>query len=438
MFSLPLPPDGAMAERSIGARIKKLRQDKGLTQKALAEPGYTHAYISTIEAGKRQPSAEALKHFAERLGVTPQELATGRTPDLEPQLELLAADARRLMSTGQRIEAETLLQQLEAEAKEHLLPRFIARAAELRGISTESSGQRVEAAQHFERAIELLREEPAYLRAVSTAGLARCAHGAGEPHQAIYLLESLREEMHREGLEEPAAVVRVNATLVLPYHATGARSKAAEAAKTALSLATHVKDPSTLATMHMNLGRVHLDRGEHAEAEAAIRRAQELLREADLQTELGLAHVALGIVASRHGRISEALAELKSAEGILEATRSIIELANCRAELGRVHRLSGDTTLAESTLGKAIGALPTDDARVLPWVLRELAMTHLEQEPETAERDARRAIDLYEEQDVLELAVTYRVLGDALSAQGRREDAEKAYREGLQLVESTI
>lgn len=34
--------------------------------------------------------------------------------------------------------------------------------------------------------------------------------------------------------------------------------------------------------------------------------------------------------------------------------------------------------------------------------------------------------------------MTYRVLGDALSAQGRREDAEKAYREGLQLVESTI
>lgn len=426
-----------MAEGSIGARIKRLRQDKGLTQKALAEPDYTHAYISTIEAGKRQPSPEALRHFAEKLGVTADELVTGRTPDLEPRLELLAAEARRLISAGQRDEAEATLQQLEAQAKEHHLPRLLARAAELRGISSESGGQRDKATSHYQRAIELLGDEPAYLKAVATAGLARCAHGAGEPHQAIYLLESLREEMQREGLEEPAAVVRVSATLVLPYHATGARSKAAEAGRTALSLATHVKDPSTLATMHMNLGRVHLDRGEHEEAEVAIRRAQELLREADLRTELGLAHVALGIVASRHGRLAEALGDLTAAEEILAGSRSDVELANCRAELGRVHRLSGDTARAEEMLTKAMDGLPEHDARVLPWVLRELAMTRLEQEPEAAERHARRAIDLYEEQDILELAVSYRVLGDALSAQGRREDAEKAYREGLQLVEST-
>ncbi|MDQ3767063.1 MAG: helix-turn-helix domain-containing protein [Actinomycetota bacterium] len=71
---------------TLGNRVKQLRIDKGLTQKELAEPSYTHAYVSTIEAGRRQPSDEALRHIAAKLGVAEEELATGRPPDLLSRL----------------------------------------------------------------------------------------------------------------------------------------------------------------------------------------------------------------------------------------------------------------------------------------------------------------------------------------------------------------
>ena len=59
----------------IGTRLRRLRTARGLTQKELAAPRYTHAYVSSIESGRRRPSLEALEHFASKLGVPVEELA---------------------------------------------------------------------------------------------------------------------------------------------------------------------------------------------------------------------------------------------------------------------------------------------------------------------------------------------------------------------------
>ena len=56
--------------------IKTLRQEKGLSQKALAEQvGVTDAYITMLESGKRKnPSLDILKKIAKALGVPVAEL----------------------------------------------------------------------------------------------------------------------------------------------------------------------------------------------------------------------------------------------------------------------------------------------------------------------------------------------------------------------------
>jgi transcriptional regulator with XRE-family HTH domain len=56
--------------------IKTLRQEKGLSQKALAEQvGVTDAYIAMLETGKRKnPSLDILKKLAKALGVPVTEL----------------------------------------------------------------------------------------------------------------------------------------------------------------------------------------------------------------------------------------------------------------------------------------------------------------------------------------------------------------------------
>jgi transcriptional regulator with XRE-family HTH domain len=66
--------------QAVGRRIKLLREERGLSQRDLSEPGVSYAYISRIEAGMRRPSEKALRMLAPKLGVTPLELETGN-PD---------------------------------------------------------------------------------------------------------------------------------------------------------------------------------------------------------------------------------------------------------------------------------------------------------------------------------------------------------------------
>jgi transcriptional regulator with XRE-family HTH domain len=63
---------GGMSERQrlLGARIKELRKQAGLSQDQLAEKvGIDGKYLSRIEVGKRYPSLETLEGIADALRV---------------------------------------------------------------------------------------------------------------------------------------------------------------------------------------------------------------------------------------------------------------------------------------------------------------------------------------------------------------------------------
>ena len=55
--------------------MRRLRLERGLSQRQLASRGVTYAYISRIESGQRIPSVRAIRLLARRLGVTPEYLA---------------------------------------------------------------------------------------------------------------------------------------------------------------------------------------------------------------------------------------------------------------------------------------------------------------------------------------------------------------------------
>ena len=85
------PPD-----ETVGARLSRLRRERGLSQRDLSSPGITYAYISRIEAGARTPSVKALRMLAQKLGVTPEYLETGSElggPDLR-ELRLAEQELR--------------------------------------------------------------------------------------------------------------------------------------------------------------------------------------------------------------------------------------------------------------------------------------------------------------------------------------------------------
>ncbi len=67
------------AREGVGQRIKRLRLERGLSQRALTEglDRLTYAYVSRIEADTRTPSLRALRQLAERLDVSALYLETG-------------------------------------------------------------------------------------------------------------------------------------------------------------------------------------------------------------------------------------------------------------------------------------------------------------------------------------------------------------------------
>lgn len=55
--------------------MRALREERGLSQEALAERGSFHwTYISGVERGRRAPSLDVVGRIAAALGVTPSEL----------------------------------------------------------------------------------------------------------------------------------------------------------------------------------------------------------------------------------------------------------------------------------------------------------------------------------------------------------------------------
>lgn len=60
---------------TVGEKIKQLRKDKGLQQKAVAfEVGLDQSNYNKVENGKREPSVEVLQKLSLILGVTVDEL----------------------------------------------------------------------------------------------------------------------------------------------------------------------------------------------------------------------------------------------------------------------------------------------------------------------------------------------------------------------------
>jgi transcriptional regulator with XRE-family HTH domain len=59
----------------VGRNVKRIRQEKDLTQEQLAElSGFSQQYISGLEQGRRNPTVVTLYELATALGVSHMEL----------------------------------------------------------------------------------------------------------------------------------------------------------------------------------------------------------------------------------------------------------------------------------------------------------------------------------------------------------------------------
>ncbi|NUO46944.1 MAG: helix-turn-helix domain-containing protein [Streptomyces sp.] len=419
---------------TIGRRVQHLRVERGLTQRQLAEPAYTAAYVSTLESGRVRPSDQALRHLADRLGVGFDELATGRPARLVTDLRLRLIEAQRTLATGDTEEAARSYAALLAEAEELQLAEARYDALIGLGESAVESGELIEGRQYFERAELVLADAPLPARVPALRGRALAHYLAGELRYAVYLLESTLDELNRGGLHDPDALLLLYASIIGPYMDMGAHARAAQAAELALALAPQAGDPALVARMHRSVARTLIAEGRVAEADASLAKAAELYRGLQLRTELANCHWMRGYVCAQNGELERAESELRQALTMLSAKRAALYSSQAAVELADVLHRRGKSDEAAALLHDVLGDLSSERGAVHSAAAHRLLGIIAEdaRDPETAEEHYVRALSLLERAGAAgDLADLCRLLGDLLRREGRVEAALDAYRTGL-------
>src|SRR3954454_16472891 len=140
---------------AVGRRLREARERARYSQRDLALPGCSAAYISRIEAGARIPSLQLLRELGRRLGVSADFLATGT--DLEPaeQRERAFVEAEVALRLADRDHARELYSEALRSAGAGL-----ERGRALAGLGqlAYEEGDRREAIEVLEEALALLGE----------------------------------------------------------------------------------------------------------------------------------------------------------------------------------------------------------------------------------------------------------------------------------------
>src|SRR5206468_5697086 len=173
----------------VGARLKRLRVERGFSQRDLSSPGVSYAYISRIEAGARTPSVKALRKLSQKLGVSVEYLETGRDIRDVDDRELRLADAELELRLAENTEeAERRLSELLDEAVKAGDFASATRARLTLGLVAASRGNHLDAVERLEAVIEAA-DVSASSRPDVFATLGQSYAALGAPDRAVRLFE---------------------------------------------------------------------------------------------------------------------------------------------------------------------------------------------------------------------------------------------------------
>lgn len=418
----------------VGRRIKKLRQEKGLTQQDVAGRRITPAAISQIENGQRRASTDVLRHIAKRLGTTEDFLLKGREPGLEVRLRVETERRRLACHQGKAGEVIEPLDALIAEARQFDLVREEAATREVRALALRKQGFYEEAMEEYDRAAELLASAPAEARVGAVTGRARCLYLMNDVRYAAHLLESYLIELRRRPFVDPSASAHVHTALVGPYFKAGLVDEARDAAEQARRLVPRVVEPDVVGCTYINLASVYLGDQLMDDAIRVLTKAEECFRQLEWSEEIATTQLAAAIAFIEKEEWRDARTKLQGALRILEAMPGSTMHAAVLNQLGKVERASGHVAKAEKHLTEALALVADGDLNERGFAQRELGLCAYVRRDVTAARKLLfDAIDSYRTAgNAQQLGVTYIELGDLERDLGDNEASTRFYREGLE------
>jgi tetratricopeptide (TPR) repeat protein len=391
--------------------------EQGLSQRELASPGVSYAYISRIEAGTRQPSVKALRRLGAKLGVSAEYLETGSVLDPAERRELRLADLELAIRLGESEHVEEQLRELvdEAVAAGDGACALRARVA-LASVALES-GAFSHAAALLEAA---LADEPFVPvdRFDIYAGLGRAYAGAGRADQAVELFERCLAEAEASGADA-ATSVRYATLLSYALSDAGDLARAERVVQDALDRAQETEDPYMRVRLYWSMARLAHQEGRASVALTNVRKAIALLQATDDSFHLARAHIlAAGITLTRDD-VEGCERHLDHAEQLLgphPAMEDAVEIKILRSRLAVRHGNATEAiALARETLELVGDESPADEGLAFSALGDGLALAG---EHPGADEAYRRAADL-------------------LEAQGRWRDATQACRSWAQMLRTT-
>jgi transcriptional regulator with XRE-family HTH domain len=332
-----LAKDDLDLARQIGGRIKAARLRAGLTQKQLADPRYTKAYISALENGLIKPSMAALRFLAKRLGS-------------EPSAFLADED-----SAWQRLDAELRLASGDWQAAADRFPAILdggptglSRGLALLGLA-EASYRLNQGRETIAQATEALELLTAARRPVearrATYWLAAGYHVMEDPTRARTLLEQLLAEMRVEDTD-PDLRVRTLIALATVQSFSGAPQAAISLLEEARAIGADLDDRRRATLLHSLSGSYRLA----GDLEGAIRTAVEslaLFRAVDARRETASIENELALIYLGLGNLDAAGAHAGAARTEMEHNRDELGLAHLTDTDAQISLARGDLQLAE-------------------------------------------------------------------------------------------
>jgi transcriptional regulator with XRE-family HTH domain len=415
---------------TIGRRLKRLRLERGLSQRELSSPGVSYAYISRIEAGTRQPSVKALRMLARKLEVSVEYLETGREVGDEAQREMRLADAElrlRLEPDGEKAAAE--LTALLGEATQAGDRLVAMRAHSALGFAAFGAGRAQEAISHLESALETLPPAPE-ARPDVYATLGQAYALAGRPDRAVQLFRDCLHRLSGEEPLDPSTQVRFATYLSYALSDLGDLAGAQAAVKEALGYARSDADPYTRVRLYWSLARLADIEGNGVSALSYIRKAIALLESTDDTLHLARAHLAAArLLMLPGGDLERAGQELEIAAQLYGPRIEAFDLASMRTEQARLAAKSGDAGAAIELAREAIEGLgdtsPGDQGHAW-WALAEGQA--LKGDVDEADAAFRRAAELLAQHGhARDRVEVHRAWGRALAAAGREAAAAAAF-----------
>ena len=351
---------GESGVETVGQRLRRLRYERGLSQRELASPGVSYAYISRIEAGARRPSVKALRKLAPKLGVSVEYLETGRDLSDRDQRELRLAEAEltlRLEQDSAKAEAE--FSALVVEAQTAGDSETAARARAGLGELADRRGDFATAIAELEqvRAAGVLSP---LAHADVYATLARAYSASGQPRRAVELLEDCLSQVQAQAPEDISAEVRFATYLSYALSDLGELERAKSVVAQALGRAQEEPDPYSRVRLYWSLARLALMEGKPRSALRQIQRAIGLLATEDTR-QLARAHLSCGEILVDDGDPEQAQEHFELAEKLLGDHADAADLAWLYSEQARAALLLGEDEPAEELARRALSLLAGGD-----------------------------------------------------------------------------